>query len=462
MVLSISQIKQIICVGLVVAACMAVTFPLDASAQTAEPGLEPSPNPSASTVVPETTDTTVIPPSSVSPEDSTPTTTETASEAPPSTTIPEQPPTDSTTTSTLIEPTTTVEQLDAAEGERSRGGYSSQPPFVPDSVNPAKVEAARQKLAKANLELAEASKLIETRDETLESINSQVDQLAGETSEMINQSANLRTDVHNMAVANFRNPTLGFPKPDVEDPSDAIVYRRLVAFVASRNDEMADQFDLLHSQLSDEERQLVAETSRLSGERNQAQVLFEQRTIAVEQAEIELETYEAAGEFYVPNAVFPIAAGYDMPLINSYGFDRARGTADSHWHEGIDIFGPRGTELYAAETGVITNVGSGRLGGLVISLVGDSGTRWYYAHLDGFAPGLSEGQVVQAGDVIGYLGDSGNARGTPPHLHLEIHPPEIRVINPYPQLNVLAQRDLVTREQNQIDGDGSGQKVSIS
>ncbi len=426
------------------------SFPNNANAQDAQPVPAPPTETTQPLTIPETT--TAASAAEV-PVDAQPSTTP----PPVPTSVPEIP-VESTTTSSTLGPTATD---DPAQEEESQGAYSSQPPFVPDSVDPAKVEAARQKLEHANRSLTEAAQLIEARSESLDSINAQVDELSADSSELINQSAELRNNVQEIAMANFRNPSLGYPRTDIADASEAMVYRRLVRFVTTRSGEMADQFDALNGQLTDDERELVAETARLSGERDQAQILYDERVNAVEQAEIELATYEAAGEFFIRDAVFPVA-DYKRPLIDSYGFDRARGTADSHWHEGIDIFGPIGGELYAAETGVITNVGSGRLGGLVISLQGDSGSRWYYAHLDSFAAGLVEGQVVQAGDVIGYLGDSGNARGTDPHLHLEIHPPDIRVINPYPQLSVLADRERAATEQRQIDGSATPENESIS
>jgi murein DD-endopeptidase MepM/ murein hydrolase activator NlpD len=116
------------------------------------------------------------------------------------------------------------------------------------------------------------------------------------------------------------------------------------------------------------------------------------------------------------------------------------GTPDEHWHQGIDIFAPAGTPLLAAERGVVTRVGSGRLGGLTVWLRGGSGTAWYYAHLQSHQPGLEPGTEVEAGDVIGYVGNSGNAVSTPPHVHLEIHPVGGGPVNPYPLLNVLADR----------------------
>lgn len=162
---------------------------------------------------------------------------------------------------------------------------------------------------------------------------------------------------------------------------------------------------------------------------------------AVDQAQIELEAFKAGSEIYVDGVVFPIGGPYSVPLINSFGFPRMPGTPDAHAHEGIDIFAPRGTPLVAAERGVVGRVGIGRLGGLKLWLRGESGADWYYAHLDGFAPGLHNGQVVEAGELLGYVGNTGNAVGTPPHLHLEIHPNGGAAVNPYPLMKVVSDLD---------------------
>ena len=267
-----------------------------------------------------------------------------------------------------------------------------------------------------------------------------------------------------MAVDSFKNPSAKAPKLDIEfrNSHEAMTHRKYVSFIAQRDQAVIVEYSKLQDELSDEELAIVAETMEATGERNQAKILVEERAAQVEQAELEVLTYENASEGFVPNAVFPVARPFSTPLINSYGFDRARGTADSHWHEGIDIFGPLGTDLLAAEAGTITKIGNGRLGGRTVWLTGVSGSKWYYAHLHGFAPGLTIGQKVEAGDVIGYLGDSGNARGTPPHLHLEIHPPDKRVINPYPQLYVLAAREQELAEQQQIDGAGDNGESSLN
>jgi murein DD-endopeptidase MepM/ murein hydrolase activator NlpD len=93
-----------------------------------------------------------------------------------------------------------------------------------------------------------------------------------------------------------------------------------------------------------------------------------------------------------------------------------------HLHEGIDIFAPSGTPLVAVASGRVTQVVSAAISGLSVEITDAGGTQFYYAHLTGFAPDLRVGEDVEMGDVLGYVGTTGNARGTSPHLHLEVQP----------------------------------------
>ena len=102
-------------------------------------------------------------------------------------------------------------------------------------------------------------------------------------------------------------------------------------------------------------------------------------------------------------------------------------------HKGIDIFAPKGTEIVAVTDGVISFIGDQKLGGHCIWLTNENGASFYYAHLDRWAAGLYEGMEVQAGDLIGYVGNTGNAKYTPSHLHFGINEND-DMVNPYPIL----------------------------
>ncbi len=102
-------------------------------------------------------------------------------------------------------------------------------------------------------------------------------------------------------------------------------------------------------------------------------------------------------------------------------------------HEGIDIFARKGTAVVAATEGVVMRREETRLGGKVVWVFGPGGQRHYYAHLDDYG-GFFPGDRVVAGSLLGYVGNTGNARTTPPHLHYGIYT-QSGPINPYPLLS---------------------------
>lgn len=98
-------------------------------------------------------------------------------------------------------------------------------------------------------------------------------------------------------------------------------------------------------------------------------------------------------------------------------------------HEGVDIFAPRGTPIRSTTSGVVVRIGTNRLGGKVVSVM-TGRTVHYYAHLEDYG-NISRHRWIEQGEIIGTVGDSGNARGSPPHLHYGIYTPS-GAINPYP------------------------------
>jgi len=103
-------------------------------------------------------------------------------------------------------------------------------------------------------------------------------------------------------------------------------------------------------------------------------------------------------------------------LVSSFADARS-----GHTHEAIDILAPRGTEVVAVENGRVAKLFTSAAGGLTIYEF-DPGKKfvYYYAHLDSYAAGLKEGDEVQKGQVIGYVGTTGNAPKNTPHLHFGI------------------------------------------
>jgi murein DD-endopeptidase MepM/ murein hydrolase activator NlpD len=136
------------------------------------------------------------------------------------------------------------------------------------------------------------------------------------------------------------------------------------------------------------------------------------------------------------------AGGYVFPVYGpaSFSDDFGAARADTGWHHGNDIFAPLGAPVLAVTDGTLFLVGWNTIGGNRVWLRDLQGNEFYYAHLSAFSPLARDGAHVKAGDVIGFVGATGDAAGTPTHLHLEIHPAALLgmgydgVIDPYPYL----------------------------
>jgi murein DD-endopeptidase MepM/ murein hydrolase activator NlpD len=134
----------------------------------------------------------------------------------------------------------------------------------------------------------------------------------------------------------------------------------------------------------------------------------------------------------------PVAGVLPAQLADTYTQSRGNGRS----HDAIDIMAPRGTPVYAVEDGRVVKLFLSQPGGITLYQFDPSERlAYYYAHLDGYAPGIAEGRTVKRGELIGYVGSTGNASPDAPHLHFAIFVlgPEKRwwkgtAINPYPLL----------------------------
>ena len=115
-------------------------------------------------------------------------------------------------------------------------------------------------------------------------------------------------------------------------------------------------------------------------------------------------------------------------FVDSWQWERSGGRR----HEGVDIMGPKGLALYAVIDGTVTKIygADAALSGNALRLTASDGTYFFYAHLDSFAPGIAIGSIVKAGQIVGYMGSTGDAGS--PHLHFEVHPKGGAAVSPYP------------------------------
>jgi len=128
--------------------------------------------------------------------------------------------------------------------------------------------------------------------------------------------------------------------------------------------------------------------------------------------------------------LFPVKGRTDQAIGSFWGNARDGG---ARRHEGVDIFAPRGTPAVAATDGYITRTGESKLGGRVVWLADAQGQHLYYAHLDRQL--VQPGQHVRAGDTLGLVGNTGNARTTAPHLHFGIYRAGRGAVDPWPFLH---------------------------
>ena len=134
-----------------------------------------------------------------------------------------------------------------------------------------------------------------------------------------------------------------------------------------------------------------------------------------------------------------VTDGKTCPINAATSFSDTWGAPRSggRTHMGVDMMAARGAPVVAIESGTITRTSNSSLGGISIYLTGNSGNRYYYAHLDALAEGVHGGMAVSVGDLVGYNGSSGNASYSAPHLHFQYAPPGSDWINPYPLVKAL-------------------------
>jgi len=159
-----------------------------------------------------------------------------------------------------------------------------------------------------------------------------------------------------------------------------------------------------------------------------------------------MTTSPAPASVATPAPTSPSPSGLIVPvqgvavaqLSDTYTATRSEGRT----HEAIDIMAPRGTPVLAVADGTVEKLFDSKQGGLTIYQFEPRGTfAYYYAHLDRYAPGVAEGKALRQGELIGYVGSTGNANPAGPHLHFAVFVlgPERRwwkgtAINPYPLL----------------------------
>jgi murein DD-endopeptidase MepM/ murein hydrolase activator NlpD len=377
--------------------------------------------------------------------------------------------TESTTTSeqnvTLPPPigetTTTTVPPDPDDPGNGEALPEEKVPVVPDTVPPREDEAGGVYAAEAGRLLRQGMHVAEADAVTLESayrqakdrvimLEAHLDELEGSITGL---AADERAAVRRVEAARRRfearaaTAVVRGESGDLrslivtDDPNEMAVAETLLGSILEADDQAVREYLEAKEEVSGH---LVDIAERLVDARLDLQEarggLVEARRANVA-AQFNLAVFAAGSEIVIHGFVFPV--GDPHSFGDSFGAPRMMGSKYEHAHQGTDIMAPHGTPLLACERGIITEMGTDVLGGTKLWLKGESGTYYYYAHLSAFAEGLTEGTVVEAGDIVGLVGDTGNARGGAPHLHFEIHPDGGMAVNPYPLLKVV---DDLTRQ----------------
>ena len=160
-------------------------------------------------------------------------------------------------------------------------------------------------------------------------------------------------------------------------------------------------------------------------------------------AKVKAEPLKLQPKLTAGRYVFPVYG--PASYIDTFG----AGRADVSYHHGDDIFGQLGQPLLALADGTIFSVGWNRIGGNRLWLLDGQGNQFYYAHLSAFSTAAVNGARVKAGQVFGFMGNTGDAEGTPYHVHFEVHPVSLLylgydgAVDPTPYLDAWShQKDL--------------------
>jgi murein DD-endopeptidase MepM/ murein hydrolase activator NlpD len=348
------------------------------------------------------------------------------------------PGTTSTTTGPAASTTTTAPTVgslppaDGAEDDDVGSSFGPQAPFDPRSKQtlPDRIAQAARDQGSADRALAAARAEL---DRARRAIADQQDQLAGLASserQLLAAARQAQSLLVERAVTLYM---VGGAASSVDllgraDPSDIEIGMTMLGEVLDNLSVKARSFLASRDALSSSLRGQLDAGAGLDEHLREAEAGVSQADLVDQAAGWELQTYRDGSHVWIPGFVFPVLG--PTRFDDSFGDARLSGTNEQHWHEGCDVVAAAGTPMVAVEDGVLTRYDSGDpLGGNAITLTGVSGYWYYYAHLSAFVPTLKQGDAVTAGEVIGYVGATGDALA--PHLHFEVHDPGGQVLDSF-------------------------------
>lgn len=394
-----------------------------------------------------------------------PTTTTTSTTAPPVTLFPR--PTTTTTSTTTAPPAgeelpPPAPQDQPHEDDGASEAVPQDPVVVPPPEGEQPVDPAAPILQQvAQISIAEVTTSFRQAQEAqalaagtltsltgeLQALEARLAQLEAEKASAVARLQKARSQLKRRAVAGY----MGSPASPLNqmlaatDFNDLSRRFELLTAVIEADRARIDEYNAARQAVGAELEEVVAALDARRAAKLVATTVLDGADSALLAKQIQLSAVQAGGGIVGAGFVFPVGGPHSYS--DTFGAPRMFGTSYAHLHQGTDIFAAHGTPLLACERGVLIKIGSDTLGGTKLWLVGASGTRYYYAHLSAFAEGVVENKVVAAGDVIGYVGNTGNAATTPAHLHFEVHPNGGPAVNPYPLLRIVDQAQAQYRSQ---------------
>jgi len=313
--------------------------------------------------------------------------------------------------------------------------FGAFPPQMPSPQEAARLQAqvaaSSGKLAAAQKDLDRLVASFEAGQTALQTLQGEIAAAEARQAELQEQISAVQGFINKRASSNYRSG----PTELLNVLLGAQTFRQMATAM-----DLFESVTVADSQTLTNIKQLREETARLKVELDAKRADQQHAVEALKKRQQDMQgslaglakQYEA-----VKSQLDSSKAGFAFPVKAPYSFvdTYLAPRAGYRRHQGVDIFAVSGTPVYAVVNGVIEDKGVNPLGGnkLWLRSPGDN-WRYYYAHLSGFGPGIANGTRVKKGQIIGYVGNTGNAITTPPHLHFESHVPSGAATNPFPIL----------------------------
>lgn len=324
-------------------------------------------------------------------------------------------------------------------GPDAKTAYADQVPFDESMRQPLDrvVVGAKRALDDAVVAERGATEVVAAARADLAAGEEKRDSLDARYRQALTDADNARTEFERRAVDAYIRGN-DAPQMLLADAHNANEYASrsvLLSSVVDHDRQTTDDYIARRSALGDAQRELLDRLAGLQRGLGDAEQAMADATLARTKAEYDVKVAEAGSHVLIEGFQFPVVG--DVEFIDSFGFARNTTTTYSHWHEGTDVMAERGTPVVAVVDGTI-KTSNNFLGGNALRLFAADGYWYYFAHMDRIADGIGDGSVVTAGQVIGYVGNTGDASGGPTHLHFEIHTPapDSVAVDPYAILRV--------------------------